>query len=137
MASTLSVFSTAAPSGAAQPLPGRWSFWNCAANQGVGGDMAYTELDLAQVDRRLSAVERCVTRQREILKQHIDAGMDTDAPLQKLAEFEATLLELRRERTRIRDGIAAANVQELLDLFATMPSRQSSQLASSYGRPSR
>ena len=101
--------------------------------------MTYTELDLAQVDRRVSAVERCVTRQREILKQHIDAGTTTDAPLQKLAEFEATLLELRRSRNRIRDGLAAANAQELLDLFATLPARQSSFNAhsSGYGRPSR
>jgi hypothetical protein len=83
--------------------------------------MEYTELDLAQVDRRVAAVERCVTRQREILKQHIDAGTTTDAPLQKLAEFEATLGELRRSRNHIRDAIAAANVQELLDLFGTLP----------------
>ena len=83
--------------------------------------MAYTELDLAQVDRRVAAVERCVTRQREILKQHIETGTTTDAPLQKLAEFEATLLELRRSRNRIRDSIATANVQELLDLFGTLP----------------
>jgi hypothetical protein len=83
--------------------------------------MEYTELDLAQVDRRVSAVERCVTRQREILKQHLEAGTTTDAPLQKLAKFEATLWELRRSRNRIRDAIAAANVQELLDLFGTLP----------------
>jgi hypothetical protein len=83
--------------------------------------MGYTELDLAQVDRRVSAVERCLTRQREILKQHMEAGTTSDAPLQKLAEFEATLLELRRTRNRIRDAIAAANVQELLDLFGTLP----------------
>jgi len=86
--------------------------------------MAYTELDLAQVDRRVSAVERCVTRQREILKQHIDNGTATDAPLQALAEIEATLLEVRRERARIRDAIAAANTQELLDMFAALPARQ-------------
>lgn len=101
--------------------------------------MPYSELDLAQVDRRVSAVERCVTRQRAILKQHLDAGLATDEPLQKLAEFEATLLELRRSRKRIRDTLAEANAQELLDLFTTLPGRPSSLSghSSGYGRPSR
>jgi hypothetical protein len=91
--------------------------------------MAYTELHLARLDRRVSAVERCLTRQRVILKQHVDTGMATDEPLQKLAEFEATLFELRRERTRIRDGLAAANAQELLDLFASLPTPPSQRNA--------
>jgi hypothetical protein len=121
--STLSVFSTAAPLTNCVTMGSRAPKWNCTAKHSVGGFMTYTELDLAQVDRRVSAVERCVTRQREILKQHIDAGTTTDAPLQKLAEFEATLLELRRSRNRIRDAIAAANVQELLGMFSDLPNR--------------
>jgi len=88
--------------------------------------MAYTELDLAQVERRVLAGERCVARQKEALKRHIDSALPTDAPLQLLAECEARLLDLRNNRNKIRNEIAAANTQQLLDMFWLLPSRHGS-----------
>ncbi len=88
--------------------------------------MAYTELDLAQVERRVLAVERCLARQKEVLKRHIDAELPTDIPLQQLAEFEVTLFDLNRRRKHIRDEIAAANTQQLMELFWAFPGRESS-----------
>lgn len=93
--------------------------------------MAYTELQLAQVDRRIAAVERCVTRQRESLKQHIDTGVSTETPLQELAQIEALLLELRCNRNEIRNDIAAANTKELLSLLTSFRPSMPVQHASS------
>lgn len=84
--------------------------------------MAYTELDLAQVERRLLAGERCVSRQRELLHQHIAARLPTDEPLQQLAAFEARLVDLRRSRNRIRDEIAAAKTLRMLDMLVALSS---------------
>ena len=77
--------------------------------------MAYTELDLAQLERRLLAGERCVSRQRELLHHHIAARLPTDEPLEQLVAFEATLVDLRRSRNRIRDEITAARMLRMLD----------------------
>jgi hypothetical protein len=99
--------------------------WNTALPGCVAGHMSYTELHLAQLERRVLAGERCVSRQREILKHHIDAELPTDAALKRLAECEATLLNLRRCHNRIRDEIAAANTRGLLDLFWKLPARES------------
>lgn len=87
--------------------------------------MTYTELDLAQVERRILAAERCLARQKEVLKRHIDAELPTDIPLQQLAEFEVTLFDLNRRRKYIRDEIAATNTQQLMELFWAFPARQS------------
>jgi hypothetical protein len=83
--------------------------------------MAHTELELAQVDLRVQAFERCVQRQREVLRQHMDSGDATDAAMRALVDFETRLADLRRSRRRIRDAIAAANAQQLLDMFGMLP----------------
>jgi hypothetical protein len=97
---------------------------NSRVTESVGKVMTYTELDLAQLERRVAAGERCVSRQKDILKRYTDAGLPTDAALQLLAEFEVTLWDLRRTCNRIRDDIAAANTQQLLDSFWLLPARQ-------------
>ena len=86
--------------------------------------MGATELDLARLERRVAAGERCVVRQQETLKRYIDYGLPTEATLQLLAEFEATLWDLRRCRNRVRNEIAAVNTQQLLDLFWLLPPLQ-------------
>jgi len=85
--------------------------------------MSYTELDLAQVERRVLAGERCASWQREVLKQHVAARLPTEVPLQRLAEVEATLCDLRRNRMRIRAGIAAANTLRLMDVLCASYAR--------------
>jgi hypothetical protein len=76
--------------------------------------MEHMELELAQVDRRVSAVERCVERQRELLKQHIDSGLLTDAYLQIVIELETTLKDLKHSRTRLRSEASLAAARSLL-----------------------
>jgi hypothetical protein len=88
--------------------------------------MAYTELDLAQVEMRVQAGERCISRQKQVLKGHIDSGRSVEAVLQSLAEFEARLLVLRNDRNRIRKEIAAANTKQLLDMLWLLPESQRS-----------
>ena len=88
--------------------------------------MSYTELDLAQVEMRVLAGERCISRQKQVLKRHIDSGRSVDAVLQSLAEFEARLLALRNDRNRIRREIAAANTKQLLDMLWMLPEAQNS-----------
>jgi hypothetical protein len=83
--------------------------------------MAYTELDLAQAERRILAGERCVSRQKELLKRRIEARLPAEAALNLLAQFEATLLDLRQTRNQIRNELAAANTQRLMNLFWTLP----------------
>ena len=86
--------------------------------------MGYTELDLAQVERRVLAGERCVARQKDVVGQHIAAALPTEGPLQLLAEFEATLAELRHARNQIRTGIAAATTQRLMESFWSLPAER-------------
>jgi hypothetical protein len=86
--------------------------------------MDYTELDLAQVERRVLAGERCVARQREILGQHIAAALPTEVPLQRLAEFETALSDLRRSRNYIRAQIAASTTQRLMRSFWSLPAER-------------
>lgn len=82
--------------------------------------MRYTELDLAQVEMRMLANERCISRQREVLKRQVDSGLPTDEALQRLAEFEARLLALRNERNRIRSEMLAANSKHLLEMLGLL-----------------
>lgn len=91
--------------------------------------MAYTELDLAQAERRVLAGERCVARQKEILGQHIAAARPIAGALQLLAEFEATLADLRRARNQIRTQIAAATTQRLMESFWSLPAERRRALA--------
>jgi len=91
--------------------------------------MAYTELDLAQAERRVLAAERCVARQREILGQRVAAALPIEGPLQLLAKFEVTLADLRQARNRIRTQIAAATTQRLMESFWSLPAERRRSLA--------
>jgi hypothetical protein len=93
--------------------------------------MTYTELDLAQVERRVLAVERCVARQRDILGKHVAAALPTDGPLQLLAEFETALANLRRTRSHIRTQLAATTTQQLLQSFWSLPTQQRREVIAS------
>lgn len=92
--------------------------------------MAYTELDLAQVERRVLAGERCVARQRQILGQRIAAALPTEGALQRLAEFETALSNLRHSRNHIRSQIAAASTHRLMQSFWALPDEHRRPLAS-------
>jgi hypothetical protein len=92
--------------------------------------MAYTELDLAQVERRVLAGERCVTRQREILGQQLAGALPTEGALQLLAEFETALSNLRHSRNQIRSQIAAASTQRLMQSFWALTAEHRRSLAS-------
>ena len=91
--------------------------------------MAYTELDLAQVERRVLAAERCVARQREILGQHIAAALPAEGPAQLLVEFEAALSNLRRIRNHTRAQIATSATQRLLQSFWSLPTERRREMA--------
>lgn len=86
--------------------------------------MGYTELDLAQLERRVLAGERCVARQKDVLGHHIAAALPTESALQLLAEFEATLAELRNARNQVRTEITAATTQRLMESFWSLPAER-------------
>jgi hypothetical protein len=91
--------------------------------------MAYTDLDLAQVESRVLAAERCAARQREILGQHIAAALPAQGPAQLLIEFEAALSNLRRTRNHIRAQLATSATQRLLQSFWSLPTERRREMA--------
>ena len=91
--------------------------------------METLELELAQMDRRILAGERCVLRQREVLQRHLSAALPTEGPLQLLAEFETTLSNLRRSRDRLSSQFAAEMTQRLIASFWSLPAERRRELA--------
>ena len=89
------------------------------------------ELELAKMDRRILAAERCVLRQREVLQRHVAAALPTEGSLQLLAEFETTLSKLRRSRDQLNSQVAAATTQRLIEAFWSLPAQRRHQLATS------
>ena len=74
-------------------------------------------LELAQIERRILAGERVVMRQREVVQHHIVAALPTEAPLGWLAEFEATLSELRTMRADLSAQFAAVSTRRMMESF--------------------
>jgi hypothetical protein len=93
--------------------------------------METMELELAQMDRRILAGERCVLRQREVLQLAVAAALPTEGPLQLLAEFETTLARLRRSRDRLSAQFAALTTQRLIESFWSLPAQRRRELATS------
>jgi hypothetical protein len=91
--------------------------------------METLELELAQMERRILAGERCVTRKRETLQRHVVAGLPTEGALQLLAEYEATLSELRRSRNHLSAQFAALTTQRLIQSFWSLPAERRRELA--------
>jgi len=89
------------------------------------------KLELAQVERRILAGERIVIRQRELVQRHVVAALPLEAPLGWLAEFEATLAELRSLREHLSAQFAALTTRRLIESFWSLPVEQRRELATS------
>ena len=94
--------------------------------------METLKLELAQVERRILAGERVVIRQREVVQRHVVAALPTEGPLGWLAEFEATLSELRSMREHLSAQFAAlTTTRRLIESFWSLPVERHGQLATS------
>jgi hypothetical protein len=91
--------------------------------------METLELKLAQVERRIRAGERVVIRQREVVQRHVVAALPTEGPLGWLAEFEATLSELRSLREHLSELFAALATRRLIESFWSLPMELRCELA--------
>jgi len=93
--------------------------------------METLKLELAQVERRILAGERVVIRQREVVQRHVVAALPVEGPLGWLAEFEATLSELRSMREHLSAQFAALTTRRLIESFWSLPVERRRELATS------